>query len=107
MAGTKLASLPNSRIKPRPATRVAVTDRILIPFAAPVSILTADPNRTLLTFFNEGPNDIFYQYGTSTNILVDGFRLISGAATDIESPQEIFAQADAVDSTLSIDNGTG
>lgn len=107
MAGTKLASFPNSRIKPRPSTRVAVTDRVLVPSAGPISLLAADPNRTILTLFNEGPNDIFYQYSTSLNILVDGFRLIAGAATDLESPEEIFVQADGVDSTLSIDDGTG
>ena len=107
MAGTKLASFPNSRIKPRPATRVRATDDLLVTSAVPVSIAPATPDRTSLTLFNRGAFDLRYQYATNVNILVDGFVLPSLSSVDLDSPEEVFAQAIGTDTTVSLDDGIG
>lgn len=103
----KLASFPNSRIKPRPATRVAVTSEVNITSAGPVTILPANENRTIATLFNSGANDIRYQYATSVGILASGFLLKAGGSIDLESPEEIFGQAIGADSLCYVDEGEG
>lgn len=107
MAGTKLASLPTSRVKPRPATRTSNTDELTIASAAPASIFPENPDRTVLTIFNRGSNEIRYQYRNAATILATGFPLLPGASVDLESPEEIFMQAVGADSTLGYDEGNG
>lgn len=102
-----LASFPNSRIKPRPATRVSVTSELAVPaFPATVSI-PANENRTIMQLFNSGANPIRYQYATAVNIDTQGFLLPSQGAINIESPEEVFLTGDGGASTLSVDEGEG
>lgn len=109
MAGIKLASFPNSRIKPRAATRVAFTSRVTIPNNVPTLLLAANPNRTYVSVYNESATDVFYNYGgpvvdPASSFKIPGF----GTISDMQSPQDIYVlQSSGGDIVLSIDQGEG
>lgn len=111
MAGVKLASFPNSRIKPRGATRERITSEIVATQVAPVQLLPINTNRTNAILFNQGDFDVRYQYVTAVGILVDGFLLKTGTSVTIDTVEAIHAQstgaAPAETATLSIDEGQG
>lgn len=99
MPNVKLASFPNSRIKPRAATRVANTFELDVPDidgGGPIMLVAADPNRTYITIRNVSPSVAFkYFYRVATNpppVAADfTFQVNAGeTASNIESPQELW-----------------
>jgi len=106
MTTRKLASFPNSRIRPRPATRTARTlqDTLLgsgfvgTP-GTPIKVLDRNDNRTYWTVLSRSTaNEIRFDYavlGTEgtppPNILTQGFVLPPSAGlADEPSPQELW-----------------
>ena len=96
----KLASFPNSRIKPRPATREATTDQFTIPSMVPTLILSFNENRTYFNLRNLAVSAQNLRYGFTplgdegnppVNLATDGFTLEAGdLVADEPSPQEIW-----------------
>lgn len=119
MGLTYLASFPNSRIKPRAATRVAVTSEATVNLTK-TKIAEADANRVYLTMRTlSTTSPIKYGYaevpGTPPIDAEMQFTLFPGtpsgkgdALADVQSPQEIWAISlgpDPVD--LELDVGVG
>jgi hypothetical protein len=107
MAFTKLASFPNSRIKPRPVTRVASTEEITVPSLGVVTI-PANVNRSYLTLFNTDPtNPLRYGYDLAL-VATEGFLLIKEATIDLESPEPVYVfNPNGVNVAITIDEGSG
>lgn len=105
---TDLASFPNSRIKPRAATRIATPGTRSLAFTdGVVSVLPANADRTYATLKNNSTTaGLTYCYGSAANIATDFFRLGAGQAIDLESPEEVFVKPDA-DLEISIEEGQG
>ena len=109
MALNSLASYPNSRVKPRPATSEGQVSIISLNAStgANVSILPADANRVTATLSNISGTDIVYDYSDNANILTEGFVLKDGCSIDLESKQEIFARSTGGAVDIQIDIGRG
>lgn len=133
MPTRKLASFPNSRIKPRPATRDAVDFVFTLPSSgvlgtpgAPVKILDANENRTYFNLENIAPdpainlNSLRFGYAPlgaegapPADLTTNGFTIVPGAGlADQPSPQELWAvNMSDVDATnnivISVEEGQG
>ncbi len=114
MAGTALASFPNSRIKPRSATRERTINILSVPQAgaSPNGNTSIAPNqngnRTSVTIANEGPSDIRYNYFDDATMATTGFLLPAGSSVDEDDQREIFAKSlTATASQLSVSDGVG
>lgn len=113
MNSFKLASFPNSRIKPRGATTSAFTIMVPLPGGnVPYMILPVDLNRTYVTIRNPSTTtDVAYQYAAvpGTPPATYGFQIKAGeVANDLESPQEIwFVNPGVATITLQLDIGDG
>lgn len=116
MALTFLASFPNSRNFPRPATKIANTFTAVLPVGVSTSVIPANQNRTYATLRNDSAVDdlrFYYRHAgdpapTLADILNDGFLLEAGDAYQIDSPEEIYAATNGgAPISLSIDEGEG
>lgn len=105
MPTRKLASFPNSRIRPRPATREAFARKITIPVGAPVKILDANLDRTYFSLENVAPpdeannNTLKFGYAPQgaegsppADLVNQGWTILPGSGlADEPSPQEVWA----------------
>jgi hypothetical protein len=116
--GVNLASFPNSRINPTPATSIAIQSDVVAPpntIVGPVpALVPANPNRTYLEIYNRSLTDSFKYIQTSgpaptaAAILASGFEIIAGAAYEIESPQPVYAvSSTAAPVPIDLDEGNG
>jgi hypothetical protein len=118
--GVNLASFPNSRISPTPATSAAVQEvYTALPNTTPdpqAVLIPANPNRTYLTVYNRHPTDSckFMNYSgsgpipTASSIETEGFELIAGAAYEIDTPEATYALSTTVNPIpLDTDEGSG
>lgn len=118
--GVNLASFPNSRINPTPATSLAVQSVVTVPAntaSDPLThIVAANPNRTYLTIYNTHATDSmrFMNYTgsgaipTKAQILANGFLLIAGAAYEIDTPEAVFAISTTASTIpLDLEEGSG
>lgn len=99
MALIFLASFPDSRQYPRPATKTAVTSSGVIPVGLVTPIILGDDNTTYVTIRNiSAIDDMYFFYkdvGSPApllaDILNDGMKLEAGDAYEIESKQDVYA----------------
>jgi hypothetical protein len=108
--GFQLASFPNSRIKPRPATSQATTIQVTIPSGGLTATLVAaaDPNRTYANLRNFSGADMYYGYANtinaSTGMLLKGLE----SEDDIAAPKNIYVwQNSGAPITVGLDIGQG
>jgi len=107
MALIDLASFPNSRIKPRPATRESITDEVVIPANTPTLLRPELDERTVLSVYNKTETgDFRYKRGDSTNIETEGFALGPAKAIDLEGPQSVWVWCD-VEAVVTYDDSIG
>jgi len=98
MALVFLASFPDSRTYPRPATSFAVTSSGVVPVGVVTPVISGDDNTTYVTIRNiSGVDDLFFFYkdvGSPppllADILNDGMLLEAGDAYEIESKQDVY-----------------
>lgn len=118
--GVNLASFPNSRINPTPATSdarqktyVAPANTVLDPL---VPVIATNANRTYLEVYNRSATDSFKFMNqksgdpvpTKAQILADGFEVIAGAAYEIETPQNVYAVSTTANPVIfDTDEGSG
>jgi len=110
MPAVLLASFPNSRIKPRPATTLSNTFGIAVPNGVATLIAAANPNRTLVTIRNTSNSDAYYGYDATITVggPLTGFLLKGLDSVDIQDPGDIFViQTSAVSITIDVDQGQG
>jgi len=89
--GIKLASLPNSRVKPRPATTQSTTVILSIPTGVVTLVRPANPNNTDVMLRNlSNANDIYYGYVNTIDGLTTGFKLVPLDAIDLDDPGNIY-----------------
>ncbi len=93
-----LASFPNTRIRPRPATRRAETFGGLAPVGIPVLAKAANRARTYLTIRNTNlSSDMAYGYGDQANdsnyLTNEGMILRPGDSMDIESLEDVYVMS--------------
>ena len=114
--GVNLASFPNSRIQPTPATSLADQAELSGPPAPGVLIIPANANRTYLTIYNRSGTDSFkfLNYSgvgpapTAANILADGFEIIAGAAYEVDTPEATYiVSTTAAPVPIDTDEGSG
>lgn len=109
---TLLASFPNSRIKPRPATSQSDTSIVTCPTGMATLIAPANPNRTLITIRNIAVGLTGY-YGYDNAIdgspgANGGFELRGGDSADIQDPGDVyFFNNSGSPIDVSIDEGEG
>lgn len=102
-----LASLPNSRIKPRAATTQASTNQVACAGLGVQLIKAANSNRTYITIRNTGTADIYYGYVIGVSAAT-GFLLKANEAVDLESPQAVYVFNGNVGAiTVCYDEGQG
>jgi hypothetical protein len=102
-----LASFPNSRIKPRPATRECDIKEQIIPANTPTLVSGVVPERTYITIYDQSlTSSLRYLRGTSTNISTEGFLLGADRAVDLEGPQDLWVWS-LLGTTISVDEGIG
>lgn len=104
-----LASYPNSRVKPRPATSEGVISVVELEAStgSNVMILPIDANRVIATLSNPSTVDIRYDYFDNVNILTEGFLLKAGCSIDIESKGEVYAISTGSVVEVQLDIGRG
>jgi len=112
MAAVLLASFPNSRIKPRPATTQSSTAILTIPSGIATLVAIANLNRTLLLIRNlNSTSNLFYGYTATVDGLVrpDGGMLIKPFDTaEIDDPGNVYIyQNSGSPIEISIDEGEG
>jgi len=111
MSGILLASFPNSRIKPRPATTSSDTFSITVPTAVATLIAAANPNRTVLTIRNTSPTDAYYGYDAGITVApgpTSGFLLKGLDSVDIQDPGDVYViQSSGVAIQIDVDAGQG
>jgi hypothetical protein len=116
MALTFLASFPDSRTYPRPATSFAITSTGLIPVGVVTYGIVGDTNSTYVTVRNNSAIDDMYFYYVDVgspapllaDILADGFLLEAGDAYEIESKQDVyFATNGGAPVPFNLDHGFG
>jgi hypothetical protein len=91
MPGTMLASLPNSRVKPRPATSQSSTVIIPVPTGIVTLVRAANPNNTDVMLRNlSNANDIYYGYVNTIDGITTGFKLVPLDAIDLDDPGDVF-----------------
>lgn len=102
-----LASFPNSRIKPRAATRVCEIYQVSIPANTPTLVSDANDDRTYITIYNQSSSaPLRYSRGSSTNIDTEGFYLSAERAVDLEGPQSLYVWSPSA-IIISVDEGVG
>jgi hypothetical protein len=107
MSFIDLASFPNSRIKPRPATRICSIDEMNIPANTPTLVRGVLDERTYLTIYNQSTTaPLRYLRGTNVNISTEGFYLSADRAVDLEGPQDLWVWSPS-NIIVSIDEGIG
>jgi hypothetical protein len=101
------ASFQNSRVKPRPATTLAQTGRIIVGVTE-VVIDSDNENRTYLEIRNQSTTDtIFFGYPSQFgSLLTQGMPLKPGESYNIETQEEVRAVATAP-AELAFDRGEG
>jgi hypothetical protein len=99
-----LASFPNSRIKPRPATSQSLIYNGSLAAGAVVMVRPIVPERTYATLKNNTGAALYYDRVGAPN--ADGFLLEPGQAIDLEGPQAIYLYAPA-GGAWTIDEGKG
>jgi hypothetical protein len=111
-----LASFPDSRTYPRPATKYAVTSAGIIPVGVVTPVISGDDNTTYVTIRNISlVDDLYFFYkdvGTAapslSDILNDGMKLEAGDAYEIESKQDVYcATAGGAPVLFRLDHGFG
>lgn len=103
-----LGSFPNSQVRPRPVTQNETIENPTIPAGTDGVIVPANPNRTSLTMLNEGPGNLRWMGSDEgTPNANDGFLLLSGAAIQIETQEEILGFAIGGNCKLSLQIGEG
>jgi hypothetical protein len=111
MSGILLASFPNSRIKPRPATTSSDTQIEPVPTGVATIVAPANLNRTTLTIRNLGNTDAYYGYDASIDgsVGTNGGMLIKGLdSVDIDDPGDIYVfQNQVAVLNIAIDEGQG
>ncbi len=109
MALIDLASFPNSRIKPRPATRESYENNTPIAGGATVELRPELPERTALTIYNNSATGtIRYKRGSATNIATEGFPLGPDRAIDLDGPESIHVlNTSGASITVSWDDSVG
>jgi hypothetical protein len=109
MALNSLASYPNSRVKPRPATSEGqiLTPILEVSTGNNVEILPEDANRTTATLSNHSDQNIRYDYFDNPNMLTEGFQLKPNCSIDLESKQAIYAISEGASVAIQIDVGRG
>ena len=91
MTGIKLASLPNSRVKPRPATTQSSTVIISIPTGVVTLVRAANANNTDVMLRNLSNSDpLYYGYVNTIDGINTGFELMPLDATDLDDPGNVF-----------------
>lgn len=106
----KLASLPNSRIKPRPSTSQSDTSNVTVGAGQTLLVLAANPNRTIATLENTSTQDeVYLGYGVQADAQApSGLKLPGGSSYDVESPEDLFINnRSGAPVTISIDQGSG
>ena len=88
MALIDLASFPNSRIKPRAATRFSNIYNGIIAASSVTMVRPEVSERTYATLKNNTGGQLYYDRAGSPNS--DGFVLEIGQAIDLEGPQAIY-----------------
>lgn len=107
MALLDLASFPNSRIKPRSATRLSTVGQVVIPANTATLLRPELAERTTLTIYNQSlSGTLRYKRGVNTNINVDGFLLGPDRAIDLDGPQNIWVYC-SVEIIVSFDDSIG
>ncbi len=102
---TNLASLPNSRIKPRSATRGAITKAVDVTANVIKEIVAPNPDRTYLFIFNSHLTaDLKYGYMNDENEIK--FTLRADRGIDLESLGSVYVLS-TVDLTVEYDEGEG
>ncbi len=109
MALVLLASFPNSRIKPRPATSIAVTSHVSCAAGVATLIQVADPNRTYLNVRNLDSTVTIYLGYDPTVDASSGMPLVPGQEyDDIATQQNVYIFNPSGSAILvSLDNGVG
>lgn len=108
-----LASFPNTRLRPRQATRTAETYGGIAPVGTPVLVRPENRNRTYLTLRNTNVQDsMVYGYGPDANddvfLTNNGMILRPGDSMDIDSLEEVYAMSIGVTPvTFRVDEGQG
>lgn len=98
MALIFLASFPDSRTYPRPATKYAVTSSGVTPVGIVTPTISGDDNTTYVTLRNISTVDpLFFYYKnvgdpapSLADVINDGFLLDAGDAYQIESQQDVY-----------------
>lgn len=110
-----LASIPNSRIKPRPSESSGLTKTVTLPAAAGnVLIAISNSNRTGITLRNESLTEDFrYDYFDNPSMATEGFLVRANDSVDLSSPQSIWGLnvgvngVVTIDLDVSVDEGSG
>lgn len=102
---TNLASLPNSRVKPRSATRDAVTKSVPVIANEITKIIDANVDRTYLFIYNTH-NTATLKYGYKNDINEIKFTLRGDRGIDLESLGEVYVLT-TTDLTVEYDEGEG
>lgn len=107
--GIRLASFPNSRIKPRPATSQSTTTIVSIPTGTVTLVRSEDPNNTQVVLRNLSNSDlIFYGYVNTIDGVNTGFELTPLDAIVIDDPGDVFVLQNSGGPLLvCLDNGQG
>jgi hypothetical protein len=112
------ASFKNSRIFPRSAVTSSVTGQVNIANAGAgptpngnTILKLANPNRVVLTFYNEavvdGGADLFYSYSDDAAMAANGMKLKAGAAIDLVDQATIYVAGDGAATVGYYDEGSG
>ena len=104
-----LASFPNSRIKPRPATSQAVTSHVSCAAGVATLVQIADPNRTYLNVRNlDSTTTVYLGYDNTVNAST-GIPLAPNQEYDnIATQQSVYIfNPSGAPINVSLDNGDG
>jgi len=104
MALIDLASFPNSRIKPRPATSDSIIYNGTLAAGSVSEVRPIIAERTYATLKNNTGSDLYYDRHGAPD--TDGFLLEAGQAIDLEGPQAIYLYSPA-GGNWTIDEGKG
>jgi len=102
---TNLASLPNSRVKPRSATRDAITRSVSIVANTITKIIDVNPDRTYLFIYNTHATASL-KYGYKNDVDEIKFSLRADRGIDLEALGEVYALS-TDDLTVEYDEGEG
>ena len=107
--GTRLASFPNSRIKPRPARTAGVTPIVSLPDSLVTLIAAANIDRTSIMVRNlDASVTMKYGYASDINAADKGFSLKAGETVSLDDPGDIYGyQTSGGAILMSYDEGVG